>query len=189
MQTLGPKNELGEVTTLPVIEPAGWGQLEVEPAAESGEGPGWYVVGLRLRPNGTTGWVSSDEVIASTVTTAIVVQLSAHRLFLYDQGRQVADFPVGLGTATNPTPAGTFFVMGVDRHDPGSAYGPYAIGTSGLSETLTDWPGGGMIGIHGTNKPSSVGQNVSHGCVRLHNSDIVQVAEVVLPGTPVFIVP
>lgn len=132
---------------------------------------------------------SSDEVIESVVITAIVVHLAAHRLTLYDQGGEAADFPVGLGTAASPTPTGTFFVMGVDAHDAGSAYGPYAIGTSGLSETLTDWPGGGMVGIHGTNDPSSVGQNKSHGCIRLNNSDITQLVEAAHLGTPVFIVP
>jgi lipoprotein-anchoring transpeptidase ErfK/SrfK len=177
LQTLEFTNELGVRTTLPVMA-----------LTESWGAQNWYEVGLRLRPNGVTGWVSSDEVTEGWVTTAIVVELEAHRLTLYDRAVEVAEYPVGVGTTTNPTPTGTFFVLGV-LDDPGGAYGPYAIGTSALSETLTDWPGGGTVGIHGTSNPSSVGQDASHGCIRLYDSDITQLAGAVRPGTPVFIVP
>lgn len=54
LQTLGQNNELGEVTTLSVIEAA-------EAGVESGEGQGWYAVGLRLRPNGSIGWVRATR--------------------------------------------------------------------------------------------------------------------------------
>jgi lipoprotein-anchoring transpeptidase ErfK/SrfK len=123
------------------------------------------------------------------VFRAMVIELAAHRLTLYDQGRKVADYPVGVGTATNPTPTGTFYVIGVIRPNPSGPYGPYAIGTSAFSETLTDWPGGGVVGIHGTNDPSSVGRNVSHGCVRMNNDDITELAPAISPGTPIFIRP
>ncbi len=46
-------------------------------------------------------------------------------------------------------------------------YGPLAFGTSARSAVLTDWPGGGFIGIHGTNEPELLPGRVSHGCVRL----------------------
>jgi hypothetical protein len=41
--------------------------------------------------------------------------------------------------------------------------------------------------LHGTNNPASIGQAVSHGCVRLRNEDIAFLYEVVLVGTPVYI--
>jgi hypothetical protein len=46
---------------------------------------------------------------------------------------------------------------------------------------------GDGYGLHGTNKPETVGQSVSHGCVRLRNGDIEQLYEMVPLGTPVFI--
>ena len=46
-------------------------------------------------------------------------------------------------------------------------YGPLAFGTNARSPVLTDWPGGGFIGIHGTNQPEILPGRVSHGCVRL----------------------
>lgn len=47
----------------------------------------------------------------------------------------------------------------------------------------------GMIGLHGTNEPNQIGKNVSHGCVRHRNADILKLAAIVQTGTPVYIVP
>jgi hypothetical protein len=41
--------------------------------------------------------------------------------------------------------------------------------------------------LHGTNKPESIGQAVSHGCVRLRNEDIEKLYDMVPVGTPVYI--
>ena len=46
---------------------------------------------------------------------------------------------------------------------------------------------GNGYAIHGTNVPSSIGQSVSHGCVRLLNEDIAYLYEIVPVGTPVYI--
>ena len=51
---------------------------------------------------------------------------------------------------------------------------------------LKDFAGGdGVIGLHGTNDPSSVGKDVSHGCIRLRNQDILQLVKILPLGTPV----
>ena len=65
--------------------------------------------------------------------------------------------------------------------------GAFAFETSGYSK-LSDWPGGGVVGVHGTNTPWLIGQAVSHGCVRLRNSDILALRKLVRVGTPVKIV-
>ncbi len=178
VQTFERINELRAVTTMLAVS-----------SPSSGGAQGWYEVLLPKRPNGSKGWVPGDEVSASLVTTAVVVRLGAHKLTLYDLGRESATYPVGVGSAANPTPTGDFFVIGVLKGDPSSAYGSYAIGTSAFSDTLTDWPGGGVVGIHGTNDPGSVGRNVSHGCIRLRNEDITQLARAISLGTPIFIFP
>ena len=94
---------------------------------------------------------------------------------------------VGIGTARYPTPAGTFTVRerlsGFD--DP--FYGPIAFGTTARSPVLTDWPGGGFVGIHGTDRPDLIPGRVSHGCVRLRNADIRRLAALMPVGTPVTI--
>ena len=63
-------------------------------------------------------------------------------------------------------------------------YGPVAFGTSAQSATLTDWPAGGFVGIHGTDRPDLVPGRVSHGCIRLRNADIVRLARLLRVGTP-----
>ena len=66
------------------------------------------------------------------------------------------------------------------------AYGPFAFGTSAYS-SLTDWPGGGVVGMHGTNEPRLVPGRPSHGCIRLRNADILRLARMVSVGTPLLV--
>jgi lipoprotein-anchoring transpeptidase ErfK/SrfK len=69
--------------------------------------------------------------------------------------------------------------------DPGTVYGPYAYGLSGFSDVLTSWKLGGIIGLHGTNDPQSIGRRSSHGCIRLNNRDIRTLVKVLPIGTPI----
>ena len=55
-------------------------------------------------------------------------------------------------------------------------YGPIAFGTSARSAALTDWPGGGFVGVHGTNEPEILPGRVSHGCIRMRNASILKLA-------------
>ncbi len=84
-----------------------------------------------------------------------------------------------------PTPAGQFYIRDklTDFNDP--FYGPVAFGTSARSNVLTEWPGGGFIGVHGTNEPGILPGRVSHGCVRMLNSAILRLAHLMSVGTPV----
>jgi lipoprotein-anchoring transpeptidase ErfK/SrfK len=98
--------------------------------------------------------------------------------------------PVAVGSPESPTPTGHFFLVDkLDTQSASSAYGPFAFGLSGHSDVLTEFAGGdGQIGIHGTNDPSSIGNAVSHGCVRVPNDVIAQLNDLVPLGTPVTIV-
>ena len=90
---------------------------------------------------------------------------------------------------TAPTPTGHFFTK--ELVQPPSAeglYGPIAYGLSAFSPTLVDTEAfaDGVIGIHGTNQPELIGQNVSHGCLRMTNEDILDLEAHKLPlGMPV----
>jgi lipoprotein-anchoring transpeptidase ErfK/SrfK len=68
----------------------------------------------------------------------------------------------------------------------GGPWGPAALGLSARSDTITEFNGGdGIVGIHGTNRPGSIGQAASLGCIRLPNDVILQLHELVPIGTPV----
>ena len=76
----------------------------------------------------------------------------------------------------------------LDNADDGGAYGPYALGLAAHSDTLSEFAGGdGQIGLHGTNEPWSIGQAASHGCVRVPNEVVAQLATGLPLGTPVTI--
>jgi lipoprotein-anchoring transpeptidase ErfK/SrfK len=155
---------------------------------EDDQGRFWYQIRLPIRPNGSTGWVKATDVTVSTVMYSMSIDLSDHQLDLYEAGRLKKSYPVGVGTDDNPTPPGDYYItIKMKPTTPNGVYGVLAMGVSGFSEKLTSWPEGGQLGIHGTNDPSSVGRDVSHGCIRLYNEDILDLSQYVAYGTPVSI--
>ena len=62
-----------------------------------------------------------------------------------------------------------------------------ALGHERLPARAQRWPRGGPVGIHGTNEPWLIGKAISHGCVRMHNKDILEVSRLVPTGSPVVI--
>ena len=103
---------------------------------------------------------------------------------LLRRGRAVLRAPIAIGRAGTPTPAGSFYVRDRLTRFAGRAYGPIAFGTSAQSATLTDWPAGGFVGIHGTDQPELIPGRVSHGCIRLRNVDILRLVRLLPVGTP-----
>lgn len=150
-------------------------------------GDGWVEVMLPVRPNGSTGWVSMDQVSLYTVDGEIHIDLSERALTYVVDGVTVLETEVGIGSEHNRTPVGEFFVTdNVTLADPNSPWGPHALGLSARSETITEFNGGdGIIGIHGTNNPGSIGGSISLGCVRLPNDKITSLHEKVPIGTRV----
>ncbi|HJS94256.1 MAG TPA: L,D-transpeptidase [Solirubrobacteraceae bacterium] len=151
---------------------------------------GWWVqVRLPLRPAGQIGWVPQRALGApQTVHTYLVVSTEKTTLTLYRNGKVIFQTRVGTGKPSTPTPHGQFYIRDrLDAFAPGSIFGPVAFGTSALSDVETDWPGGGVIGIHGTNEPSLIPGHPSHGCIRLPNWEIVKLARLLPIGTPLTI--
>jgi lipoprotein-anchoring transpeptidase ErfK/SrfK len=149
----------------------------------------WYRVKLPMRPNGSIGYVRPAAVSVHRVATRIAVDLSRRTLELYRRGKLVLRTPVAVGSSASPTPIGRFYVDQRFRlTDPNGPYGPAALGVSAYSDVLTDWPGGGPIGIHGTNQPWTIGYAASHGCIRVPNATMRRLVAVAA-GTPVVIHP
>ncbi len=148
---------------------------------------GWARVRLPTRPNLALAWVRRRDVRYTTTSYRIVVRRRAHRLTLILANRVMWTKKVALGRSVSPTPYGRYFVTDLIRPPrPDGFYGPYALGISAHSRVLTSFEGGnGQIGIHGTNDPSSIGTNVSHGCIRVTNDVVTKLAHSVPLGTPV----
>jgi hypothetical protein len=145
----------------------------------------WVRVRLPILPNNSTGWVPRRTLGNwRTVRTHLLVDRRRLTLTLYRAGRPVFWARVGVGKPQSPTPAGQFYVRNMLYGFDAPVYGPIAFGTSGRSPVLTDWPGGGFIGIHGTNEPGLLPGRVSNGCIRLRNAEMLRLARLLPVGTP-----
>jgi len=148
----------------------------------------WLRVRLPILPNNATGWVPRSALGAyHVVETHLVVDRERLSATLYDSGRPVFRAPIGVGQARWPTPTGSFYVRDRVTGYRSPFYGPIAFGTSARSTVLTDWPGGGFIGIHGTDQAGLLPGRVSHGCIRMRNADIRRLAALMPVGTPLTI--
>jgi L,D-transpeptidase catalytic domain len=146
----------------------------------------WQRVRLAVLPNGTSAWVPRSALGGSVVLdTHLLVDRSRLRMTLFRGGKRVFSAPVGVGQPQSPTPPGEFYVRDVLSRYRSATYGPIAFGTSARSPTLTDWPAGGYVGIHGTDQPNLVPGRISHGCIRLRNADILRLAALMPVGTPI----
>jgi hypothetical protein len=149
----------------------------------------WLKIRVPKRPNGLTGWVRESALgPLHTVHTLVRVNKHTLRVTLYDGGRKRFSARIGVGKASTPTPSGHFWIREKFRVGGHTLYGPRAIGTSAYAPYLTDWPGGGVVGLHGTNQPSLIPGRPSHGCIRLRNADILRLYKLAPVGTPIDIV-
>ena len=151
-----------------------------------GAGRRWLHIRVPKRPNGRTGWVLESSLgRLHTVRTRLVIDRRALRASLYRNGKRIWNAGVGIGKSSTPTPRGNFWIRERLRGlGDGTDYGPWAFGTSAYSN-LSDWPGGGVVGIHGTNRPGLIPGRPSHGCVRVRNDKIRLLARLMPVGTPV----
>jgi lipoprotein-anchoring transpeptidase ErfK/SrfK len=154
-----------------------------------GQRSGGWLVRIPARPNGSTGWIRASDVSVAITEYSLRISLTHHRLRVYRLGVLKRTITVGLGRPSAPTPRGKFYLTEVLKADnPTGAFGPYAYGVSAFSSTFTEFEGGpGQIGMHGTNEPSSIGRNVSHGCIRMSVTNISWLAHRVPAGTPLTI--
>ena len=148
------------------------------------------LVYLPTRPNGSSGWIPRFQVRIYGEPFRVRIDLRRHRLVVRRFDSVVLRAPVGVGRAVTPTPSGTYYI--VSRIRPigaGSVYGAFAFGLSAHSNVFTrfGFGGDGRIGLHGTNDPSGVGHDVSHGCIRMTNRVILRLARILPLGTPVTI--
>ena len=150
---------------------------------------GWEHVYLPIRPDGSMGWIKDRFVSLAWNPYSLQARLARHELVLRKEGRVAARFPAAVGRSVLPTPTGRYYIVELLKQpNPNGVYGPYAFGTSAFSKVLYHFGGGpGQIGIHGTDEGGSIGQSVSHGCIRLRNRDIVRLAHVLPLGTPITI--
>src|SRR5262245_7872216 len=184
-----PKASARAVTTLDTMTSDDTQNLVVVlERRDLGRDSAWYRVRLPILPNNSTGWVRTRYLgTLYTVHTHLYVDRSRLRATLKRDGKTIFTTHVGVGKSYWPTPRGEFYVRSKLTGFDDPVYGPIAFGTSARSAVLTDWPGGGFVGIHGTNQPEILPGRVSHGCIRMPNPAIVKLARLMPVGTPLSI--
>lgn len=146
------------------------------------------VLGRKAPPK--TGWISAANTVISSTGWHLVVDLSARRVLVYDDGVQVRGYAAVVGKASTPTPTGQYFVEENVKMPSGAPGAPFALATSDRSNVLREFEGGpGQIAIHGIeNLGGTLGTAESHGCIRLATSAISWLAARIGPGVPITII-
>jgi lipoprotein-anchoring transpeptidase ErfK/SrfK len=150
------------------------------------DGKMWFKINVPMRPNGTLGWIPAGSVSLKPTKNRIVVNRAQRSIDVYQGDRRLLHAKVAVGAPGRETPLGEFYVTA--RFVPDDSFlGVFALETSAYSR-LTEWPGGGVVGIHGTSKPWLLGRAVSHGCVRVSNATALALKRLAPVGTPISIV-
>lgn len=108
---------------------------------------------------------------------SIFIHTTRRQLELYEGNRLIQRYPIAIGKASTPTPHGRYTIA-TKVVNPGGVFG-----NRWMELSLPHY------GIHGTNNPTSIGQAVSKGCIRMHNHDVENLFRHVEIGTPVIIQP
>jgi lipoprotein-anchoring transpeptidase ErfK/SrfK len=132
---------------------------------------------------------------ASQSVSRLVLRLDERRLYAYQGDRIVASYPVAVGRDEWETPTGEFTVFQRQQNPAWEHPLTGAIVPPGPENPLgARWigfwtDGTNSIGFHGTPHEHLIGQAVSHGCVRMHNADVIELYDQVELGTPVVVLP
>jgi hypothetical protein len=183
-----PSRSASRVAELAAETPEGTTNIVLVLAGTTREDGQWVRVRLPVLPNGQTAWVPRRALGGyQFVHTRLVVDREQFTATLFSEGHTVFHAAIGIGRPESPTPSGDFYIRDKLSGFGNPFYGPIAYGTSAKSAVLTDWPGGGFIGIHGTNQPELIPGRISHGCIRMRNDDILRLSRLMRVGTPLTI--
>jgi len=150
---LGTRTQFGSPQALSVVRRSG----------------AWLGVLSPIAGNGHVGWIPAGAALLGRVPWELRVSLAARRLTVLEDGRPLERYTVAIGRPSAPTPTGRFAVT--DRLETGDPSGPYGcciLALTALSpHAIQGWSGGNRIAIHSTPETATIGQPVSHGCLRL----------------------
>jgi lipoprotein-anchoring transpeptidase ErfK/SrfK len=151
--------------------------------------PGWLGVISTLAGNNHIGWIPRSSSSLGALSWELTVSLSRRQLTVLDAGKVVRRLQVAIGRPSAPTPTGRFAVT--DRLQTGNPTGPYGCCILALSarspHAIQGWTGGDRIAIHSTPDSASIGQPVSHGCIRVTLADGRWLMNHIPLGTPTLI--
>jgi L,D-transpeptidase ErfK/SrfK len=125
----------------------------------------------------------------------LVLKRSQRRVHVYKNDKAIASYPVAVGKPGWETPLGDFKVLNMELNPTFKSFKSGRVIAPGPDNPLgVRWigiwtDGKTQLGFHGTNEPELIGQAVSHGCIRMHNRDVVKLYDQVKAGVSVQVVP
>lgn len=144
----------------------------------------WYKITVPGRPNGRTGWVQAPHVAVKPMPWQVVVYRGTRVVQVWKKNELVYTGKIAVGAPGTETPTGLYYVTVRFKPVKVPFLGSFAFETSAYSK-LSEWPGGGVVGLHGTTAPHLLGQAVSHGCVRMSNETANFMRDRIPLGTPI----
>jgi len=131
-------------------------------------------------------WASAEAMAQddqSKVSRRIVVSIPDRKLAVIENDRVVRIFETAVGAPNSPSPTGSFTIINSIEHPTWYTKGR-TVPPGPANPLGTRWLGLSQkgYGIHGTNVPSSIGKNASHGCIRMRNRDVEQLFKMVAVG-------
>jgi len=183
-----PRLGAESVARVSELTPEGTGNIVQVLGRERRSGVLWLEVILPAGAAELRGWLPRSVLGGyHFVRTRLVVDRDRLQATLRRDGRVIFRTVVGIGRPGARTPPGEFYVRDRLTRYASPQYGPIAFGTSARSDQLTDWPAGGFVGIHGTDRPDLLPGAVSHGCIRMPNPAIRRLSRLMPIGTPLTI--
>ena len=133
------------------------------------------IIGFEYNDERELAAIERQPITPPTGTMSIVIKVSQRVLELHSDGELYKTYRIAVGKSNTPTPIGEWSIVWKD-YNWGTGFGTRWMGLN------IPW---GIYGIHGTNKPWSIGQFASHGCIRMRNKDVEELFEWVPVGTQV----
>ncbi|WP_246257468.1 L,D-transpeptidase [Amycolatopsis anabasis] len=151
--------------------------------------PGWDLVLLPGRPNGSSAWLFRTGSAVDEARTPYLLRLNraTFRLDVLRDGVVTHSWTVGIGKPHSPTPAGRAYIL-ASIQDTHPTYSPLVLPLSVHSDTYLTYGGGpGTVGIHTWPTADVYGQQSSDGCIRVPGDALTLLSSEVPLGTPVLI--
>jgi lipoprotein-anchoring transpeptidase ErfK/SrfK len=129
---------------------------------------------------------ATEMAAESAPTRRLIVNISARRIALVEDGKVVKVYPVAVGKNSTPSPRGTFHIAS-HVANPTYSHAGKVVGPGPANPVGTRWMSLGYkgYGLHGTNHPETIGHAASHGCIRMRNQDVEELFELVRVGDEV----
>lgn len=145
-------------------------------------------MGLSIILGSQAAEAAKDEKAERTPANKIVINSASRILSLYEGDKKVAIYPLGLGKVNTPTPTGYFKILTKEKNPPwiDPTHPEYEVPSGPNNPLGYRWMQiHGNYGIHGTNRPDSIGHYVSNGCIRMLEKNVEELFDKVKVGTPV----